>query len=55
MAPGARLGLLRDHDYRQLWASTTVSQIGYILLGVALFTRLGLTAGIFYLIHHMIV
>jgi multicomponent Na+:H+ antiporter subunit D len=32
-----------------------VSQIGYILLGVALFGPLGLTAGIFYLIHHMIV
>ena len=32
-----------------------VSQIGYILLGVALFTELGLTAGIFYLLHHMIV
>src|SRR5699024_6186248 len=29
--------------------------IGYILLGVALFTELGLTAGIFYLLHHMIV
>jgi len=32
-----------------------VSQIGYILMGVALFTLAGLTAGIFYLLHHMFV
>lgn len=35
MAPGARLGLLRDHDYRQLWASTTVSQIGFQITQLA--------------------
>lgn len=29
MPIGARLGLLRDHDYRQLWVSTTVSQLGF--------------------------
>ena len=32
-----------------------ISQIGYILIGVGLFTTLGLTAAIFYLLHHMIV
>lgn len=32
-----------------------VSGIGYILLGVALFGPLGLAAGIFYLLHHMVV
>jgi multicomponent Na+:H+ antiporter subunit D len=32
-----------------------VSGIGFILVGVALFTPLGLTAGIVYMVHHMIV
>ncbi|TCP52988.1 multisubunit sodium/proton antiporter MrpD subunit [Tamaricihabitans halophyticus] len=40
---------------RSILAFHMVSQIGYILLGVALFTEAGLTAGIFYLLHHMIV
>jgi multicomponent Na+:H+ antiporter subunit D len=32
-----------------------VSGIGFILVGVALFTPLGLTSGITYMVHHMIV
>src|SRR5699024_3865077 len=40
---------------RAILSFRMVSQIGYILLGVALFTELGLPAGIFYLLHHMIV
>lgn len=40
---------------RSILAFHMVSQLGYILLGVALFSELGLTAGIFYLIHHMVV
>jgi MFS family permease len=31
-----RLGLLRDHDYRQLFASTTVSQFGFHITVLAL-------------------
>ncbi|WP_430593187.1 monovalent cation/H+ antiporter subunit D family protein [Humidisolicoccus flavus] len=40
---------------RSVLAFHMVSQIGYILIGVALFTGAGLAAGIFYLIHHMFV
>ncbi|TQO20709.1 multisubunit sodium/proton antiporter MrpD subunit [Rhodoglobus vestalii] len=40
---------------RSILAFHMVSQIGYILIGIALFTGAGLAAGIFYLIHHMIV
>lgn len=40
---------------RSILSFHMVSQIGYILIGVALFTVAGLAAGIFYLIHHMIV
>lgn len=40
---------------RSILSFHMVSQIGYIMIGVALFTGAGLAAGIFYLIHHMIV
>lgn len=40
---------------RSILSFHMVSQIGYILMGVALFSLAGLTAGIFYLVHHMFV
>lgn len=49
------LGAVGENSMRSILAFHMVSQIGYILLGVALFTGAGLTAGIFYLLHHMIV
>lgn len=49
------LGAVGEERMRSILAFHMVSQIGYILLGVALFTPLGLAAGIFYLLHHMIV
>ena len=49
------LGAVGEKTTREILAFHMVSQLGYILMGVALFTHLGMTAGIFYLIHHMIV
>lgn len=49
------LGAVGERTTRSILAFHMVSQIGYILLGVAIFTLAGLTAGIFYLLHHMIV
>ncbi|WP_017613921.1 monovalent cation/H+ antiporter subunit D family protein [Nocardiopsis salina] len=49
------LGAVGEDTTRSILVFHMISQIGYILLGVALFTELGLMAGIFYLIHHMIV
>jgi multicomponent Na+:H+ antiporter subunit D len=49
------LGAVGEGTMRSILAFHMVSQIGYILLGVALFGPLGLAAGIFYLLHHMIV
>ncbi|MGP9536497.1 monovalent cation/H+ antiporter subunit D family protein [Brachybacterium sp. AOP43-C2-M15] len=49
------LGAVGENRMRSILAFHMVSQIGYILLGVALFTQAGLTAGIAYLLHHMIV
>ncbi|MGK4217546.1 monovalent cation/H+ antiporter subunit D family protein [Kocuria marina] len=49
------LGAVGEKTTRSVLAFHMISQIGYILLGVALFTLAGLAAGIFYLLHHMIV
>ncbi|PKQ25839.1 MAG: cation:proton antiporter [Actinobacteria bacterium HGW-Actinobacteria-4] len=49
------LGAVGETTMRSILAFHMVSQIGYILLGVALFGPLGLAAGIFYQLHHMIV
>ncbi|WP_062381430.1 monovalent cation/H+ antiporter subunit D family protein [Demequina pelophila] len=49
------LGAVGETTTRNILAFHMISQIGYILMGVALFGLVGLTAGIFYLIHHMIV
>ncbi|WP_017577132.1 monovalent cation/H+ antiporter subunit D family protein [Nocardiopsis kunsanensis] len=49
------LAAVGEETTRSILVFHMISQIGYILLGVALFTELGLTAGIFYLVHHMIV
>lgn len=49
------MGAVGEDTMRSILAFHMVSQIGYILLGVALFTAAGLAAGIFYLLHHSIV
>ena len=54
MAVGV-LGAVGESTTRSILSFHMVSQIGYILMGVALFGAAGLTAGIFYLLHHMIV
>ena len=46
---------LGEKDIRPLLVFQMVSGIGFILVGVALFTPLGLTAGIVYMVHHMVV
>lgn len=42
-------------DVRRILAFHIVSQIGYMLLGLALATPLALAGGIFYVVHHIIV
>ncbi|WP_046470033.1 monovalent cation/H+ antiporter subunit D family protein [Allosalinactinospora lopnorensis] len=54
MAFGA-MSAVGEDTIRSVLAFNMVSGIGYILLGVALFGPLGLAAGIFYLLHHMVV
>jgi multicomponent Na+:H+ antiporter subunit D len=54
LAVGA-FAALGESNFRALLLFQMVSGIGFILVGVALFTPLGLTAGIVYMVHHMVV
>ena len=48
-------GAASQNELRRILSFHIISQIGYMILGLALFTTLGLLGGIFYVIHHIIV
>lgn len=48
-------GAASHFDMRRILSFHIVSQIGYMILGLAIMTPLALAAGIFYLVHHIIV
>lgn len=49
------LGAITQFDFRRLLSFHIISQIGYMILGLALFTPLALAATVFYLFHHILV
>lgn len=49
------LGAASQHEIRKILSFHIVSQIGYMVMGVGLFTTLALAGTVFYLIHHIIV
>lgn len=49
------LGAVVQFDFRRLLSFHIVSQIGYMMLGLALFTPLAIAGTVFYLFHHIIV
>lgn len=49
------LGAAAQSDFRKILSFHIVSQIGYMVLGLALMTPLALTGAVFYLLHHIIV
>ncbi len=49
------LGAVAQYDFRRLLSFHIISQIGYMILGLALFTPLALAGTVFYLFHHIIV
>ena len=49
------LGAAAQNEFRKILSFHIVSQIGYMLLGLALFTPLALLGAVFYLVHHIIV
>lgn len=49
------LGAAAQFEFRRVLSFHIVSQIGYMILGLGLFTRLALAGSVFYLIHHIVV
>jgi multicomponent Na+:H+ antiporter subunit D len=49
------LGAAAQSDIRRILSFHIVSQIGYMIMGLGLYTRLALAGTVFYLIHHIIV
>ncbi|MCW5982515.1 MAG: Na+/H+ antiporter subunit D [Bryobacteraceae bacterium] len=49
------LGAMSQNEFRRVLSFHIVSQIGYMIMGLGLFTRLALAASVFYIIHHIIV
>ena len=49
------LGAAAQSDIRKILSFHIVSQIGYMVLGLALYTPLALAGAVFYLVHHIIV
>jgi multicomponent Na+:H+ antiporter subunit D len=49
------LGAASHYDFRRILSFHIVSQIGYMIMGLALYTPLALMGTVFYLMHHMIV
>lgn len=49
------LGAIAQNDIRRLLSFTLVSHIGYMVFGIGLATKAGLTGAIFYVAHHILV
>ncbi len=49
------LGAIAQNNVRRILSFHIISQIGYMLMGLGLFSALGVAGGIFYIIHHIIV
>jgi multicomponent Na+:H+ antiporter subunit D len=49
------LGAAAQYEFRRVLSFHIVSQIGYMIMGLALFTPLALAGSVFYIMHHIIV
>ncbi len=49
------LGALSQWTFRHILAFHSISQIGYMLFGLALFTPIGLSGGLLFVLHHAVV
>jgi multicomponent Na+:H+ antiporter subunit D len=49
------LGAAAQSDVRKILSFHIISQIGYMIMGLALYTPLALLGAVFYLVHHIIV
>jgi len=48
-------GAIAQNDFRKILSFHIVSQIGYMVMGLALFTPLAIAGSIFYVLHHILV
>lgn len=48
-------GAVVQNDFRRILSFHIISQIGYMVMGLALFSPLALAGAVFYIIHHIIV
>ncbi|HKK74552.1 MAG TPA: proton-conducting transporter membrane subunit [Saprospiraceae bacterium] len=49
------LGAIAQHNFKKILSFHIVSQIGYMIMGLALFTPLAIAGSIFYIVHHILV
>ncbi len=49
------LGAVAQNDFRKVLSFHIISQIGYMIMGLALFTPLAIAGSVFYIIHHILV
>jgi multicomponent Na+:H+ antiporter subunit D len=49
------LGAASQYDFRRILAFHSISQVGYMLLGLALFAPQGLAGALFFILHHGLV
>jgi len=49
------LGAVAQNDFRRILSFHIISQVGYMILGLGLYTPLALAGSIFYIVHHIIV
>ena len=49
------LGAVAQNEFRRVLSFHIISQIGYMILGLGLFTTAGIAGSIFYIVHHIIV
>lgn len=49
------LGAAAQFEFRRILSFHIISQIGYMILALALFTPLALVGGVFYIMHHILV
>lgn len=49
------LGAMSQKDFRKILSFHIISQIGYMIMGLVIYTPLAIAGAIFYIIHHIIV
>ncbi len=49
------LGAVAQNEFRRVLSFHIISQIGYMIMGLGLFTSLALAGAVFYIMHHIIV